>query len=633
MGRVNPLKEEKMTRSESLVSSLVMVVLLGLLSSVPSGGAASGIGWGAAQIIEFDSLGNAQMPQVSASNNGDAVVVWLQHDGIRYNVWSNRYVAGIGWEVPQLIEDDNLGGATESDVSVDGSGNAIAVWSQFDGTRYNIWSNRYVVGIGWGNAQLIETNDLGGATYPDVSADSSGNAIAVWQQWDGVRQNIWSNRYVSGVGWLTAQLIETDNSGDAAVPRVSVDRNGNAIVVWYQLDGVRYNIWSNRYVAGLGWETAMLIETNNLGNAYNSRVSVHSSGNATAVWDQSDGLRYNIWSSRYVVGTGWGAPQLIESENMGNARAPEVSLDGLGNAVAVWYQSDGTRNNVHSNRYVVGTGWGTAQLIETDNTGNVNQPEVSVDGVGNAIAVWYQYDGTRWNIWSNRYVVGTGWGSAQRIETDNSGDAEYPTVSMDGLGNAIAVWYQYDGLRTSIWSNRYVKPDTTPPSLSLTAPSQDVTTQEPIVTVTGTTEPGVTLKVNGVLVAVEANGFFSCELALAHGTNTILVNATDAGGNSVTISRTVRYLDPVPDLRQDLNATQDELNATQDDLDAAEDEVERTKSDIENLKSQSFMLMGLLAAFVVLAAVMCVLYFRLRSRVAGMTGVKIEKAPPPPPQI
>ena len=96
--------------------------------------------------------------------------------------------------------------------------------------------------------------------------------------------------------------------------------------------------------------------------------------------------------------------------------------------------------------------WGTAELIETDD-GNAEYPQVGVDGSGNAVAVWEQEDGTWWSIYSNRYVAGTGWGTAQLIETDNSGGAGGPEVGFDGSGNAVAVWQQSDGTRDNIWAN------------------------------------------------------------------------------------------------------------------------------------------------------------------------------------
>ena len=75
--------------------------------------------------------------------------------------------------------------------------------------------------------------------------DSSGNAVAVWQQSDGTRNNIWANRFVPGLGWATAEIIETDNAGDANFPQIATDSTGNAVAVWQQSDGTRNNIWAN----------------------------------------------------------------------------------------------------------------------------------------------------------------------------------------------------------------------------------------------------------------------------------------------------------------------------------------------------------------------------------------------------
>ena len=97
--------------------------------------------------------------------------------------------------------------------------------------------------------------------------------------------------------------------------------------------------------------------------------------------------------------------------------------------------------------------WGQAIPIETG-TGSAYYPQVALDTAGDGICVWCQHDGTRFNIWANRFVPSTGWGSAIPIETENTGDACSPQVAIDPTGNGIAVWYQYDGT-SSIWANRY----------------------------------------------------------------------------------------------------------------------------------------------------------------------------------
>jgi hypothetical protein len=382
------------------------------------------------------------------------MAVWYQYDGTRTNIWANRF-DGTNPGAAELIEADNVGDAYMAQIAIDSSGNAIAVWFQSDGTRRNIYANRFN-GTSWGTAELIEAGDAGNAEYPQIAFDSSGNAIAVWHQSDGTRVNIYANRFdgtswFNGTSWGMAELIETDNAGYAQHPQIAFDSSGNAIAVWKQSDGTRTNIWANRF-NGSSWGTAELIEAHNAGSAGSPQIAFDSSGNAIAVWYQSDGTRNNIWANRFN-GTSWGTAELIETDDAGAAFTPGIAIDSSGNAIAVWQQSDGTRYNIWANRFD-GTSWGAAELIETDNAGNAFMPQIAFDSSGNATAVWYQSDGTRDNIWANRFD-GASWGSAELIEAGDAGSAEWPQIAIDSSGNAIAVWQQSDGTRYNVYANRF----------------------------------------------------------------------------------------------------------------------------------------------------------------------------------
>ena len=114
---------------------------------------------------------------------------------------------------------------------------------------------------------------------------------------------------------------------------------------------------------------------------------------------------YDTWANRYVVGVGWGVAKRIETENASNTNLPQLSMDGRGNVIAVWYQHDGTRNNIWANRYVPGRGWGTAGLIEIRNVGSANLPQISINASGDAVAVWLQSDGSRDRVWANHWLA------------------------------------------------------------------------------------------------------------------------------------------------------------------------------------------------------------------------------------
>jgi hypothetical protein len=409
--------------------------------------------WGTAALIESDNAGSAYDPQVAIDASGNALAVWMQSDGTRYNIWSSRYSAGTGWGTAALIESDNAGLATSPQIAVNGSGTALAVWVQSDGTQRHVVANRFTPGTGWGTPALIETDNAGSASDPQIAIDANGNAIAVWSKNGLPHANLMANRYTAGSGWGTAALIETDNAGNATHPRIVLDANGNALAVWLQSDGTHDNVWANRYTAGTGWGTAALLETDNAGDASGPQLIMDASGNALAVWSQFGSTQSNVMVNRYTVGSGWAAAASIGGAL--NTGSPQIAVDGSGNALAVWVQSDGPHYSIVANRYTVATGWGTAALIETDNAGDAGAPQIAFDASGNALAVWGQSDGTRINIWSNRYKAGTGWGTAALIETDNAGDANAPQIAIGANGQALAVWYQSDGTRSNVWSNRF----------------------------------------------------------------------------------------------------------------------------------------------------------------------------------
>jgi len=333
--------------------------------------------WGEPELIEYNSY-DAEKPKIAIDYMGNAIAVWEQSNGIYKSIRSNRYIAGSGWEGPELIETDTAGDAGWPEIAFDPYGNAITVCHQSDGTRTNIWSSAYMAEERWGIAEVIESGS-GSAIAPVIAFDHECNAIAVWHQIVSTTTNIYTNRYTAENGWGSTQLIENDDSGHAEIPQISIDTFGNAIVVWHQHDGTRYNIQANRYTAGGTWGTAQLIETVNQGNALFPQVTIDSDCNAIAVWQQYDNTRYNIWANRYTAGGTWGTAQLIETDNKGDAKYPMIACDSSCNAIAVWHQYDGTRENIWSNRYTAGSGWGTPELIETNDEENAYNPQIAID--------------------------------------------------------------------------------------------------------------------------------------------------------------------------------------------------------------------------------------------------------------
>ncbi len=384
------------------------VVASMLLTALAPAARAEASGWGTAQPVEPAALRGATAPRVAVDAGGNATAVWAKETGQVHSVAASRYAVGAGWGPVELVEtNDTADIQAAAEVAMDPAGNAIAVWTQAEHFPWDVWANRYSVGAGWGTPVLLETNDTEDSEDPVVAMDPAGNAIAMWYSWNGTRAIVWASRYSVGAGWGTPELLDGWDSNVSPTPDLAVDAAGNVTAVWLRQESPRDTIRSSRFVPGAGWTPAELVS----GAArypWDPHVAVDPAGNAIAVWTDSGAWDNDVWTNRYVIGTGWGTPALLDSESRYRADFPRVAIDAAGNAIAVWQQSNGTLYSTWANRYAAGKGWGVPVAIEANGTADTGIPELAMSPAGDAVVLWQQWHGTNSTVWSNRYVAPTG---------------------------------------------------------------------------------------------------------------------------------------------------------------------------------------------------------------------------------
>ena len=227
----------------------------------------------------------------------------------------------------------------------------------------------------------------------------------------------------------------------AGFPEVAVDGRGNAIAVWSRFDGANFIVQAAARAAGGSFGAPQDLSAAGQKAGF-PEVAVDGQGNAIAVWSRFDGTNFIVQAAARAAGGSFGAPQDLSAAGQG-AFNPQVAVDGQGNAIAVWRRFDGTNTIVQAAARAAGGSFGAPQDLSAAGQ-KASFPEVAVDGQGNAIAVWSRFDGTNFIVQAAARAAGGSFGAPQDLSAAGQ-DAHVPEAAVDGQGNAIAVWSRSNG--------------------------------------------------------------------------------------------------------------------------------------------------------------------------------------------
>ena len=364
----------------------------------------TGLDWSLASTIPGQPSSAGENPQLAFDGSDNAFAVWSQ--GSPAQIYYSRFTVGLDWSLATTVPGQNpLNAGANPSIACNDSGVAVAVWTQGG----KIYAAYYT--SGWSNAASIS----GSETSPfisNVAIDQSGNALAFWNATDAEFINqLYYARYMAGSGTWSASAKMPGQPAQSAgyYPSVAFDSSGNAIAVWYQNNGSNLQIYYAHYTAGSGtWSNAATIPGQPANTGFIPQVAFDSSDNALVVWFQSDGIRTQIYYARYTAVTSmWSNAAKIPGQILQNAYDPKVAVDSAGNAVVVWYQSNPAQ--IYFARYIAESSlWIGAEKILGQPSNDGFYPQVAVDTAGNATAVWQQSDGTRNQIYASYYSSGSG---------------------------------------------------------------------------------------------------------------------------------------------------------------------------------------------------------------------------------
>ncbi len=133
-------------------------------------------------------------------------------------------------------------------------------------------------------------------------------------------------------------LDMSDPGQDAGEPEVAVSNGGATIVVWIRFDGTDFRIQSRyRDPAGnIGPVDTLSVSGE---DASQPDVAFDNSGNAIAVWTRDAGADVRVQAAFRPAAGPWQAPVTLSAAGQ-DADDPQISFDNAGNALAVWSRAD-----------------------------------------------------------------------------------------------------------------------------------------------------------------------------------------------------------------------------------------------------------------------------------------------------
>lgn len=355
------------------------------------------------------------------------------------------------WGVPAVSLDSNppLGDTDlHPKIAIDPTGNAVAVWGRTTGkgAAEDIWAAVYHHSSRvWMGPTKVSGG--GSAANSQVLLDAEGSATLIWEE--GFPSQIMTRTLSAQGVWapdLSAPPKQIHPSPHAQIkPLMGIDSEGNILAIWMEFQNKKYHIHSSYKPRGFWWGDFGAISTGETDACFltGKEFALNQQGKAIAVWSEQHGNRGEIWGNSFSQGS-WRGPFQIFSEEGKIGEHPSVGIDSLGNATIVWCQ-----NGTLFSRSLQQGSLSPKILTVSDPNFFSQHPCVGVDGEGNALVVYERND------WMHKFIAsaslpfqGQAWNAPIDLSSPTPrsfGKAGFPTLAFNEIGDAVAIWKEYNG--------------------------------------------------------------------------------------------------------------------------------------------------------------------------------------------
>jgi Ca2+-binding RTX toxin-like protein len=245
----------------------------------------------------------------------------------------------------------------------------------------------------------------------------------------------------------TGELKQVDLSpgGEAAsAPRIASDGAGNVVAVWRAVDGDQSYVRAAYRPKGAAFAAGVQLSAASAATE-SPELAMDRLGNAVAVWQRSNGQDGVVQAAVRPAGGRWSEPKDLSAPG-DSAFSADVAVDA-GQVTAVWLILRDRRTIVQSSSRTIAGDWTPAATLSGP-VGNTSAPAVAMDDHGGAVASWLWSNGGFLVVQAASHAAAGGWSEPQVLSGPGR-SASRPQVVVDGNGNVIVGWARYNGSWTA----------------------------------------------------------------------------------------------------------------------------------------------------------------------------------------
>jgi hypothetical protein len=372
--------------------------------------------------------------------------------------WSGLLAAvPVSGEIP--VNTTVSGNQTDAKTAMDANGNFVVVWTadgNLDGNGKGVFAQRFdASGNKLGGEVRVNTTTANDQSQADVAMDANGNYVVVWtsaNQDPGANDGIYAQRYnAAGVAQGGEFRVNATTSGDQTSASVTMDGNGNFVVVWSSTQNGNLDIYARRFDgAGNALGAEMRVNSTAAGNQDAADVAADASGNFIVVWTADNNLDGNgkgVFAQRFdASGNPLGGEVRVNTFTTNDQTQPTVAIAPGGDYVIAWTSNgqDGDRGGIYAQRFdAAGVAQGAEMHVSTQTHDVQDAPSVAIDGAGRFTVVWESnnQDGSNKGIYAQSYDAnGFAIASEFQVNVTTANAQSLPAIAMRGTGDFVVAW-------------------------------------------------------------------------------------------------------------------------------------------------------------------------------------------------